>query len=188
MDSGVSANGVPAVPTSTYRLQFSSHFRFVDATAIIPYLAELGIGYLYASPYFSARPGSEHGYDVIDPNALNPEIGTPEEHAALIEAGQRHGLGHILDFVPNHMGIGPENRWWQDVLAWGEASPYAEYFDIDWRPQRRELAGKVLLPFLGDHYGRVLERGELAPVFDPERGTFEIAYFERRFPLAATST
>jgi (1->4)-alpha-D-glucan 1-alpha-D-glucosylmutase len=183
------ADGVPrisAVPTATYRLQFSPRFRFVDATALVPYLAGLGISHLYASPYLRARPGSEHGYDVIDPNSLNPEIGTPQEHAALIEASQRAGLGHILDFVPNHMGISG-NPWWHDVLEWGEDSPYAEYFDIDWRPQRRELHGKVLLPFLGDHYGAVLDRGELIVIFAPERGAFEIAYFERRFPLATAS-
>jgi (1->4)-alpha-D-glucan 1-alpha-D-glucosylmutase len=177
---------ISAVPTATYRLQFSPHFSFNAATALVPYLAALGVSHIYASPYLRARPGSEHGYDVIDPNSLNPEIGTPQEHAELIEASQRAGLGHILDFVPNHMGISG-NPWWHDVLEWGELSPFAEYFDIDWRPLRRELHGKVLLPFLGDHYGAVLERGELILTFAPERGAFEIAYFERRFPLATAS-
>ncbi len=177
---------VSAVPTATYRLQFSPRFRFTDATALVPYLAALGISHLYASPYLRARPGSEHGYDVIDPNSLNPEIGTPQEHAALIEASQRAGLGHILDFVPNHMGV-TGNPWWYDVLEWGEDSPFAEYFDIDWRPLRRELHGKVLLPFLGDHYGAVLERGELVVAFAADSGAFEIVYFERRFPLATSS-
>jgi (1->4)-alpha-D-glucan 1-alpha-D-glucosylmutase len=175
-------------PLSTYRLQFTPRFRFEDARAIVPYLAMLGIGHMYASPYLKARPGSEHGYDVVDPNLLNPEIGTPEEHAAMIDALQAHGLGHLLDFVPNHMGIGgAENPWWQDVLEWGEASPYAEYFDIDWRPLRTEMRGKVLVPFLGDYYGGVLERGELVPTFDVETGTFSIAYFGRTFPVATTS-
>jgi (1->4)-alpha-D-glucan 1-alpha-D-glucosylmutase len=175
-------------PLSTYRLQFTPHFRFEDARAIVPYLAKLGIGAMYASPYLKARPGSEHGYDVVDPNALNPEIGTPEEHATLCDALHAQGLGHILDFVPNHMGVGgPENPWWQDVLEWGEASPYAHYFDIDWRPLRAEMRGKVLVPFLGDYYGGVLERGELVPSFDLETGSFYIAYFDRRFPIATSS-
>jgi (1->4)-alpha-D-glucan 1-alpha-D-glucosylmutase len=175
-------------PLSTYRLQFTPRFGFEDARAIVPYLAALGAGGLYASPYLRARPGSEHGYDVVDPNALNPQIGTEAEHAAMIDAAQAAGLVHLLDFVPNHMGIGgSENPWWQDVLEWGEASPYAEYFDIDWNPVRSEMRGKVLVPFLGDYYGRVLERGELVPTFDPSTGSFTIAYFERRFPLATAS-
>ena len=176
---------VPPIPLSTYRLQFTPRFRFENARAIVPYLAALGVDYMYASPYLKARPGSEHGYDVVDPNSLNPEIGTPAEHAAMIDSAQSAGLGHLLDFVPNHMGIGgSENPWWQDVLEWGEDSPYAEYFDINWRPLREEMRGKVLVPFLGDYYGRVLERGELVPRFEPESGTFAIAYFDRRFPLA----
>jgi (1->4)-alpha-D-glucan 1-alpha-D-glucosylmutase len=175
-------------PLSTYRLQFTPRFRFENAREIAPYLAELGIGHMYASPYLKARPGSEHGYDVVDPNALNPEIGTPAEHAAMVERLQECGLGHILDFVPNHMGVGGgDNPWWQDVLEWGEASTYAKYFDIDWRPLRSEMRGKVLVPFLGDYYGGVLERGELVPGFDLETGTFGIAYFDRRFPLATSS-
>jgi len=153
----------------------------------VPYLAKLGIGAMYASPYLKARPGSEHGYDVVDPNSLNPEIGTSEEHAALCDDLHAQGLGHILDFVPNHMGVGgPENPWWQDVLEWGEASPYAHYFDVDWRPLRAEMRGKVLVPFLGDYYGGVLERGELVPSFDIETGSFYIAYFDRRFPIATS--
>jgi (1->4)-alpha-D-glucan 1-alpha-D-glucosylmutase len=175
-------------PLSTYRLQFTPKFRFEDASAIVPYLAKLGIGAMYASPYLKARPGSEHGYDVVDPNSLNPEIGTSDEHAALCDALRAHGLGHILDFVPNHMGVGgPENPWWQDVLEWGEASPYAHYFDVDWRPLRAEMRGKVLVPFLGDYYGGVLERGELVASFDVETGSFYIAYFDRRFPIATSS-
>jgi len=176
---------VDATPLSTYRLQFTPQFRFEDARAIVPYLAALGVGYIYASPYLRARPGSTHGYDVVDPNSLNPEIGTQQEHAAMIATSQAAGLGHLLDFVPNHMGIGgSENPWWQDVLEWGERSPYATYFDIDWYPLRAEMRGKVLVPFLGDYYGRVLERGELVPRFDPASGSFAIAYFDRTFPMA----
>jgi len=179
---------IPTVPLSTYRLQFAPTFRFDDARAIVPYLAQLGIGHIYASPYLKARPGSTHGYDVVDPNRLNPEIGTPQEHAAMIDAAQAAGLGHLLDFVPNHMGIGGgENPWWQDVLEAGEASPYAKYFDIDWAPLRAEMRGKVLVPFLGDYYGRVLERGELVPTFDPATGGFAISYFESSFPFATAS-
>ena len=178
---------ITSAPLSTYRLQFTPSFRFEDARKIVPYLADLGVGYLYASPYLKARPGSEHGYDVVDPNKLNPEIGTPEEHAALIDACQARGIGHLLDFVPNHMGIGVENPWWQDVLEWGERSPFGEYFDIDWQPLRDEMRGKVLVPSLGDYYGRVLERGELSLAFDATNGTISVAYFEQRFPLATKS-
>lgn len=174
-------------PLSTYRLQFNQDFRFEDARAIVPYLAALGVDWIYASPYFKARPGSMHGYDVVDPNALNPEIGTPEEHAALIDAAQAAGIGHLLDFVPNHMGIGSGNPWWQDVLEWGEGSPFAGYFDVDWQPLRAEMRGKVLVPALGDYYGRVLERGELLPAFDRATGTFAIAYYDARFPLATAA-
>ncbi len=179
---------ISSVPLSTYRLQFSAAFRFDDARAIIPYLAALGIGHIYASPYLKARPGSTHGYDVVDPNTLNPEVGTDAAHAAMIDAAQAAGIGHVLDFVPNHMGIGgAENPWWQDVLEWGEASPYAKFFDVDWQPLRAEMRGRVLVPFLGDYYGRVLERGELEPHFDSATGSFSIAYFDSRFPIATKS-
>jgi len=179
---------IDPVPTSTYRLQFGPTFGFRDATAALPYLDRLGVGTLYASPYLKARAGSTHGYDIVDPNALNPEIGSVDEHAAMIAAAQARGIGHLLDFVPNHMGIGPDNPWWNDVLAWGERSPYAKFFDIDWRPLRPDLHGKVLVPFLGDHYGRVLENGELRVQFDAGAGTFAVAYYANRFPLAPAST
>lgn len=177
----------PTVPTATYRLQFTPQFGFRDATAIVPYLNDLGVGHIYASPYLKARPGSMHGYDVVDPNALNPEIGTPAEHAAMVAAAQAEGMGQILDFVPNHMGVGPDNPWWNDVLEWGERSTYAEFFDIDWRPLKPELQGKVLMPTLGDHYGRVLESGEIKLSFDPAAGTFAVEYFDNRYPVAVKS-
>lgn len=177
----------PAVPLSTYRLQFNGTFRFTDATAIVPYLRDLGIGHIYASPYLLARSGSTHGYDIVDHNALNHEVGTPQEHAEFISTAQAAGLGHILDFVPNHMGIGPDNPWWRDILEWGELSPYATYFDIEWHPLQPELQGKVLVPVLGDHYGRILERGELRLAFDPRAGEFSVAYFASRFPLSLKS-
>lgn len=172
---------------STYRLQFSEDFRFHDAERIVPYLSALGVSALYASPYFRARPHSTHGYDVVDHNALNPEIGSEEEHRALIDACRRHGLAHIVDFVPNHMGVGASNPWWFDVLEWGERSQYARFFDIDWQPQREDLAGKVLLPFLGDHYGRVLERGEIVLNFDAPAGALFFDYYDLRFPLRPSS-
>ena len=176
----------PAI-TSTYRLQFSKDFRFADAERIVPYLARLGVSATYASPYFRARAGSTHGYDVVDHNELNPEVGTPQEHRRMIETAHRHGLLHVLDFVPNHMGVAFVNPWWNDVLEWGERSPYAKFFDIDWHPQRSDLDGKVLLPFLGDHYGRVLERGEITLAFDAQAGAFHFAYYDRRFPLRPSS-
>lgn len=176
----------PAV-SSTYRLQFSPEFRFADAERIVPYLARLGVSAMYASPYFRARSGSTHGYDVVDHNELNPEVGTPQEHRSMIDAALRHGLAHVLDFVPNHMGVAWVNPWWNDVLEWGERSPYAKFFDIDWHPQRSDLGGKVLLPFLGDHYGRVLERGEIGLAFDADTGSFHFSYYDRRFPLRPSS-
>ncbi len=175
--------GPPAVPRATYRLQFNKDFRFEDARRLVPYLASLGISHVYASPLMMARAGSTHGYDIVDHGRLNPEIGDQREFDALVADLHRHDMGLILDFVPNHMGIGPDNPWWVDVLEWGESSPRATYFDIDWQPPESSLAGKVLLPVLGDHYGLVLERGELQIRFDSERGTFAVWYFDNSFPV-----
>ena len=169
-------------PRSTYRLQLHAGFRFSDATALVPYLARLGVTHVYASPYLKARAGSTHGYDIVDHNALNPEIGTREEYDAFVETLHAHGMGHILDFVPNHMGVGgDDNAWWLDLLTWGEDSHYADYFDVDWRPLRAELRGKVLLPFLGQQYGAVLDAGELR--WEYADGGFALRYYEHRFPL-----
>lgn len=174
------------LPRATYRLQLNYEFTFRDAERIVPYLADLGISHVYVSPIFGAIPGSTHGYDVIDYGKLNPEIGTPENFDAFVAALHARGLGLIVDFVPNHMGIeGGRNVWWQDVLENGEASQYADYFDIDWNPIKRELRGKVLLPFLGGQYGEVLERGELKLVF--EGGAFRIDYWDTPFPIAPTT-
>src|SRR5437763_10596570 len=173
---------------ATYRLQFHKGFTFRDAEALVPYLARLGISHVYASPLMEARPGSTHGYDIVNHNRLNPEIGTDDEFAALIAALQARGMGLILDIVPNHMGIGgADNAWWLDVLEWGEASPYAAYFDINWDPLREDLKGRVLLPVLGDQYGAVLERGEIALRLDPRQGSFSAWYYQHRFPLSPTS-
>ncbi len=172
------------VPRATYRLQFNADFTFRDATDLVLYLAELGVGDLYASPYMKARPGSTHGYDITDHNALNPEIGTEEEHEAMISALHEHGMGHLLDIVPNHMGAGSDNAWWLDVLENGPASAYARFFDVDWKPtNRRGMWGKVLLPILGDHYRAILEGGELNLSFDAEEGSFSVSYYEHRLPL-----
>ncbi len=174
------------VPLSTYRVQFGPHFSFRDGERIVPYLDALGIGDLYASPYFAARKGSEHGYDIVNHNAFNAEIGNEAEHRAMVEALHARGMGHIVDFVPNHMGIGLDNPWWRDVLAWGELSPYANFFDIDWH-KASSGRGKVVLPVLGDHYGKIVEDGQLSVSFDARRGRFRLNYFDRQFPLTPPS-
>ena len=178
--------GTPG-PRPTYRIQFNAHFTFADATAVVPYLAALGIGDLYASPYLQARPGSLHGYDIVDHGSLNREIGTEEELAELSAALAEHGMGQVLDIVPNHMGIaGGGNHWWSDILEHGPSSPYATYFDIEWHPRKPELQGKVLLPLLGDQFGKVLERGELVLVY--AGGRFFLDYHETRLPVAPAPT
>ena len=174
----------PLIPLSTYRLQFSRNFTFLQAAELVPYLAELGISHCYASPYLRARPGSMHGYDIVDHHQLNPEIGTLEEYDKFVAALHEHGMGQILDVVPNHMGImGSDNAWWLDVLENGEASAYAEFFDIDWYPLKDELQGKVLVPVLGDQYGTILDRAELRLTFDKEKGEFSLHYYKHRFPV-----
>lgn len=173
------------IPTATYRLQLNQHFTFRDATAVVPYLSSLGISHVYASPYLRARPGSLHGYDIIDHNLLNPEIGSREDCDQFVDELHRHGMRQILDIVPNHMGVmGSDNAWWLDVLENGEASDYAEFFDIDWYPIKDELQGKVLVPVLADQYGTALEKGDLKLTFDQDRGEFSIFYFQHRFPIA----
>lgn len=172
---------------ATYRLQFHRNFTFRDATDLVPYLAALGISHIYASPIMEARPGSTHGYDIIDHNRLNPEIGSEADFRALVDALHAHGMGLILDFVPNHMGIGSDNIWWLDVLEWGRESPFAAYFDINWDAVRPDLKGRVLLPVLGDHYGVILEKGEIALRFDREQGSFSAWYYQHRFPISPRS-
>ena len=150
------------IPRATYRLQLNHSFTFVQATGIVPYLATLGISHCYISPCLKARPGSMHGYDIVDHNSLNPEIGSPEDFDRFVSTLHEHGMGLILDIVPNHMGVmGSDNAWWLDVLENGESSVRASFFDIDWHPTKNELYGKVLVPVLHDHYGVVLEAGEL---------------------------
>jgi (1->4)-alpha-D-glucan 1-alpha-D-glucosylmutase len=172
------------IPRATYRLQLNRDFTFVQATAIFPYLATLGISHCYISPILKARPGSMHGYDIVDHSSLNPEIGTAEEFDGFVATLQEHGMGLIVDIVPNHMGImGSDNTWWLDVLENGEASSYACFFDIDWHPLKEELDGKVLVPVLHDHYGAVLESGELKVAFRADRGEFDVRYRDHRFPI-----
>jgi (1->4)-alpha-D-glucan 1-alpha-D-glucosylmutase len=174
------------IPTATYRLQFHAGFRFTDALALVPHLDTLGVSDIYASPIFCARRGSTHGYDVTDHTRLNPEIGSEEEFTALTDALRGRGMGLVMDIVPNHMGIADEsNRWWQDVLENGPSSPHAMCFDIDWHPPKEDLVNKVLLPVLGDQFGRVLENQELQLVYEDE--TLRIAYHEKRFPVAPRS-
>ena len=173
----------PRIPIATYRLQFNKQFTFRQAREIVPYLHQLGISHAYASPYFQAGADSMHGYDITDHNKLNAAIGSQEEYDAWIAELHAHSMGQIVDFVPNHMGINDlQNVWWQDVLENGPSSLYAPYFDIDWRPLKADLHDKVLLPILGDQYGRVLERGELKVRFDG--GSFALTYFDHLFPIA----
>lgn len=174
------------MPVSTYRLQLNRGFPFKAATAIVPYLSALGITDCYPSPYLKATPGSEHGYDVVDPTMLNPELGTEDEYREFIRSLHAHQMGHILDVVPNHMGIGRSaNVWWLDVLENGPSSRYAHLFDIDWHPVKRELENKVLLPILGDLYGTVLENQQIVLLY--EEGRFFIRYYDHRLPVGPKS-
>jgi (1->4)-alpha-D-glucan 1-alpha-D-glucosylmutase len=177
----------PRVPVATYRLQFNRFFPFKAATGIVPYLNALGVTDCYASPYLKAIPGSMHGYDVVDPTVLNPELGTEADYREFIRTLQAHDMGHILDVVPNHMGIAQSaNAWWLDVLENGSGSRFAHLFDIDWHPVKRELENKVLLPVLGDLYGTVLENQEIMLVY--EEGRFFIRYYDHRLPIAPESS
>ena len=150
---------MPHIPYSTYRLQLHQDFTFDDASAIATYLYDLGISHVYSSPYLQAAPGSMHGYDVVDHGRVNAELGGIEAHERFCKALGQNGLGQVLDIVPNHMSLGRENRFWWDVLENGTASRYASFFDIDWDSNEERLRNKVLVPILGDHYGRVLEAG-----------------------------
>jgi (1->4)-alpha-D-glucan 1-alpha-D-glucosylmutase len=177
----------PLIPTATYRLQLTPSFGFDDATAIVPYLKALGISHLYASPFLTARSGSTHGYDIIDHNALNPEFGGEEAFVRMSDAIAQAGMGLILDFVPNHMGVHyADNSWWLDVLEWGPKSPYAAFFDIDWETLPARPNGGVLIPILGASYGEVLEGGEIELRYDPAEGSFSAWYYEHKLPIGPT--
>ena len=170
------------IPLATYRLQLNRDFTFAQAREIVPYLSALGISHCYISPCLKARPGSMHGYDIVDHNSLNPEIGSRDDFDRFVGTLHEHGMGLILDIVPNHMAImGSDNAWWLDVLENGEASVYSCFFDIDWRPLREDLQGKVLLPILGQQYGEALESGEFKLTYDD--GAFYVHYYETRLPI-----
>lgn len=174
------------IPLGTYRLQLHAEFGFDDAAAIADYLQNLGISHVYSSPYLQAAPGSKHGYDVVDQHKVNEELGGAEAHERFSKSlGECH-LGQVLDIVPNHMAIsGRRNRYWWDVLENGPSSRYASYFDIDWNPYEERLRNKLLVPILGDHYGRVLARKELA--IHRNGGSFYIKYFDHELPAAPKS-
>ena len=172
-------------PVSTYRLQLSADFGFAAAAAVVPYLADLGVDALYTSPILAAETGSTHGYDVVDFGRLSPALGGEEGFEGLCDALTRHRMQFLVDFVPNHMGIGRGNGWWTDLLENGPSSVWASAFDVEWDPIKPELRNKVLLPVLGDQYGRVLERGELR--LERDGGTIALRYGPHRFPIAPRS-
>ncbi|MDE2605544.1 MAG: malto-oligosyltrehalose synthase [Burkholderiales bacterium] len=172
------------IPGATYRVQFHPGCTFEDVTRALPYLRSLGVSHLYSSPYLRARAGSTHGYDIVDHGEVNPDVGDATAHARMCRALRRHGLGQILDVVPNHMGVlEADNAWWLDVLEHGRASPHAGTFDIEWRPAQPEMEGRLLLPVLADHFGKVLESGEIQLRFDGEAGEFGLRYWGHRFPI-----
>ncbi|HEX8417185.1 MAG TPA: malto-oligosyltrehalose synthase [Methylobacterium sp.] len=169
-------------PRATYRLQFHAGFTFADVETIVPYLAKLGISHVYASPIQKARPGSTHGYDIVDHSTINPELGGEDGFVRFSEVLQAHGLKLLLDIVPNHMGIGgADNPWWLSVLEWGGLSPYAHAFDIDW--SRLGANNNLVVPFLGDRYGEALEGGTLSLKFDASKGAFSVWHHEHAFPI-----
>jgi len=175
----------PSIPLATYRLQFTSNFTFDDAARLAPYLKALGASHVYASPFLKAQRGSTHGYDVVDHNQLNPELGDEAAFERLCGALHENGLGLILDFVPNHVGVHyADNAWWQDILEWGPKSPYAAAFDIDWDILPYRSKPGVLLPILGTSYGDALTSGAIELRFEPATGSFTAWYFEHRLPIA----
>jgi len=174
-------------PRATYRAQLRPEFGFDAAAAITDYLADLGVSHLYASPSLQAAKGSTHGYDVVDPTRFNAELGGLDGHVRLEQAVAAAGLGLVLDVVPNHMGVtGPDNVWAWDVLENGPSSVYAAYFDVDWDAPEPQLRNRVLLPVLGDHYGRVLEAGGLRLAH--ERGSLVVRYGDRSVAPLALAT
>ena len=169
-------------PRATYRIQFTPDFGFDAAAAIAPYLAKLGVSHLYASPYCKSRPGSTHGYDIVDHGAINPELGGEAGFVRLSDALRAHGLKLLLDIVPNHMGVGgADNPWWLSVLEWGALSPFGHAFDIDW--ERLGANRNLVIPFLGERYGEALENGNLELKFDAVAGAFSVWHYEHQFPI-----
>ena len=174
------------IPVATYRLQLHAGFGFDAAAEIADYIRRLGVSHIYSSPYLQAAPGSQHGYDVVDHHRVNDELGGSEAHARFSSRLGECGLGQVLDIVPNHMAIsGRRNRYWWDVLQNGPSSRYSYYFDIDWQPHEEKLRNKLLVPILGDHYGRVLDRGEIR--IQRRGGEFFIKYFDHELPASPRS-
>jgi (1->4)-alpha-D-glucan 1-alpha-D-glucosylmutase len=173
---------------ATQRLQFHKDFTLDDAVPLVPYFASLGISHVYASPLLKARAGSMHGYDVVDPRIINPELGGEPALRRLVSALREHGMGMILDIVSNHMAVGgADNPWWLDLLEWGRRSPYADFFDIQWNSPDPLLEGQLLLPFLSTDYGTVLQAGEIPLRFDAEHGAFYIEHYQHHFPINPAS-
>jgi len=174
---------ITPIPVATYRLQFNKDLGFQDVARLVPYLADLGVSHVYASPYLKARPGSMHGYDIVDHGKINPEVGSEADFRAYLQTLKQHGLSQVLDIVPNHMCVEcRDNRWWQDVLENGRSAVHAGYFDINWAPIERQLTDKVLLPVLGAQFGRILEAQELKVTYHPDG--FSVLYYEHNFPLS----
>ncbi len=169
---------------ATLRLQFHKGFTLDDAIPQVPYFASLGISHIYASPLLKARAGSMHGYDVVDPTLVNPELGGEAALKRLVAALREHRMGLILDIVSNHMAVGGnDNPWWLDLLEWGRLSPYGEFFDIQWHSPDPLMEGQLLLPFLGSDYGVALQEGTLQLRFDATHGSFYVEHYEHRFPI-----
>jgi len=170
-------------PLSTYRLQLNPAFTFDDAAEVVGYLADLGVSHVYLSPILQAAPGSTHGYDVVDPSRPSEDLGGAEGYARLTAAISAAGLQQVLDIVPNHMAItGPENTWWWDILENGPSSLWANHFDVTWDPPEAKLRNTLLMPILGDHYGKVLDRGEIT--VERDGPVFTIRYFDHRLPVS----
>ena len=175
--------GTMGIPSAAYRLQLNGEFPWALAKRIVPYLADLGVGAAYVSPIVMARPGSRHGYDVVDLGKLNPELGSDHEMSDFSRDLREHGLGLIVDVVPNHLSIwGSANRSWNDVLENGPSSPFARWFDIDRTPPKPDLEAKILLPVPGDQFGRVLEAGDIKVAY--QDGAFVAHYHDLSFPVA----
>jgi (1->4)-alpha-D-glucan 1-alpha-D-glucosylmutase len=175
----------PPIPIATYRLQLSKEFDFDTAAKVVPYLKTLGISHVYVSPFMKARAGSTHGYDVVDHNQFNPDLGGEAAFVRLSDTLRAHDLGLILDFVPNHVGVHyADNPWWLDMLEWGSASPHAAAFDVDWEQLPHRTRGGILLPILGSSYGQALEHGEIVLRYDQASGTFSAWYFEHQLPIS----
>src|SRR3989440_8100411 len=181
LEEGAAELAAARQPVTTYRIQLHKDFTFDATAAVVRYLADLGITDLYTSPILQAAPGSVHGYDVIDHGSINVELGGAEGYDRLSAALHEAGLGHVLDIVPNHMGLGSGNALWLDLLENGPSAQAAKFFDVEWHPVKEELADKVLVPVLGDRYGAVLERGEIQ--LELHEGAFRVRYYDHLFPV-----